>query len=408
MVKASDIFSDSLDGEYNVLSSEEVNKEDEDEEDDGDSDGRAALALDTPEPAMALAAAEGGIGKGKGAVDLKGRKGKKGLKSAGAGLDITLDEKAFGLEESVDAEAAAEKEETELSAYDLDEITDIDAEDVDPLAMLLGITEKPWENEQLSPAEQGELDRVMRLNDPETAPENGQDAHEQKQPGARKQNTKQNTSHENTRVTGMIAAAAMGALATKAAIANTHTDHKQDGQKQSSHQKATQESVQEKYVATRKTIEKSRQNAEDVTMQRVDNGLAYAMGIGTMIGMPTAAAILYGSRNGASPTQQQNNLAMLHMATLNQAHNLSWSPETQTSNFAQALNTIYAALGSSTLMNVSMYRRAGWDEKREEHRQNAQDITIALAAPEPKTPTPDFDLNREMRPQMNIGGPSGV
>ncbi len=396
---------DILDGDYQVLASDEADTDDDsgegDEEEDGDGSGdRAALALDVPEPAQAMAAnaalAKGGKDKGKGKKGLKGKaKGDK------AGIDVVIDDGMIGPEdeakEDVEAEAAQD-----ISAYDSDEITDPELDDVDPLMMLLGANEKPWEKEKLSVVERMMMNPgYERDTDALRRDQDGED------PKARDKATKVG------KVAALAAgAAALGVAAVKGAEAKQQA---QNGPGIAGVSKGPRRAVEQDQSApvkaeirkantvqfndTQPITYQARQNAQEVTMRRMDSGLAATMDSKTTMTV-----------DPHKPTGQKSAgvdlLDLVEHQLQNGAAGMNWNPNSGVAGgFSQTMDMIYAALGAQNLMAVSPYREAGWDEKRLEQKENSQDVTIAPSAPEVKTPAPE--LNLERAPQINLG-PGGM
>lgn len=395
---------DILDGDYKVLASIETDSEDDsdeedDEEEDGDGSGdRAALALDVPEPEQAMAA---NAALAKGAKD-KGKKGLKGkAKGDKAGIDVVIDDGMIGPEDEAKEDAEAEATQ-EISAYDSDEITDPELDDVDPLMVLLGAGEKPWENEKLSVVE-----RMMMNPGYERDTEALRRDQDGEDPKARDKATKID------KAAALAAgAAALGVAAVKGAQAQQQT---QNGPGIAGVSKGPRRAVEQDQAASVKaeirkanTVQfndtqpityQARQNAQEVTMRRMDNGLAATMESKTTV-----------TFDPNKPTAQKNAggdfLDLIEDQLQNGAGGMNWNPNSGVAGgFSQTMDMIYAALGAQNLMAVSPYREAGWDEKRLEQKENSQDVTIAPTAPEVKTPAPE--LNPERAPQI-ILGPGGM
>lgn len=432
---------DVLDGDYILLSSEDFSEEeedgDEDEEGEGEKgDGQASLALDTPEPAPALAT-EGPAGMAKGKADLKGLKAKAGLKSgtgghlgkasteglsadksgesdAGIGMTIDIDEKAFGFEESADAPPnVAEGEDQALSAYDRDEVTVPEDDGIDPLQMILGEKEKPWENEKLSAAEKAALRQIYKSHD---ALEQQQQELEETDPKAKGRNTK--SIHRVAAIAATVVAASALAAKTAQAAKGPSIAGVSRGPRRETDQERAQIKLESEKPApgTEQRRVEARENATDVTLSKVDAGLASALGVGMIIGMPSSMELLYKAAAQTTAKMGPAETAEMQQQILLDPNlppdGIAWAPPGQFSGqslsnpddaFMQALNVIYDGLGMETLMNVTPYRAAGWDEKRLEQKENSADITIAPPAPNVQAPAPEPVLNREF--QMNLGPP---
>ena len=379
-------------------------EEDGDDEDSDDGKGDStALALDVPEPAQAIAAdaglAKDGI-KGKG---LKGKGGKAGKAKAGdkSALHVAIDNEMFGREDESEGEPDAEAEaQQDISAYDSDEITDPDIDDIDPLMMILGGQEKPWENEKLSVIERMMMDPGYE-RDLEAL--NRDDADAPKAKGKDK----------GLGIKGVAIAAGVVALAAGAAaqakgpgIAGiARGPQRAAEQDQAQIKTEAKKPAITQIVKTEPITVQARQNAEEVTLRRIGTGLA------ATIGMNAAAADFDKSKASITRADGDDPLDLLEMQQqLDQNNdaggNMSWNPGAgPDQQFNQAMDMIYASLGAQTLMNVSPYRQAGWDEKRLEQKENSQDVTIAPQAPDPKTPAPDLTYQRDY--QINLG-PGGM
>lgn len=400
----------------------------DDEEDDGDGDGSgdlATLALDVPEPEQAMAANEALAKGGKNQPKGKG-KGKKGVKGGKAGIDVVLDEAMIGLEEEGGDDPDAETESAEISAYDSDEITDPDQEDIDPLMVLVGAREKPWENEKLSLVER------MMLN---PGYERDLEATRRGENGPDQDKAKDKDKDKAAKIGKMAAtaagAAALGMAAAKGAQAARNDIHtraqpstpqgrsgqgmagiargpqRAADQDQGAPQKAEQRKADNttQFNNTQPITYQARQNAQEVTMRRMENGLAASLD-------NKSVTALSATRNPSSPRAQNgdeiddNLMQMIESHLRSEYSGVNWTPQAAAGDgFRQAMDMIYAALGAQNLLEVSPYRQAGWDEKRQEHKENSQDVTIAAPAPEPKAPVPEPSLERE--PQINFG-PGGM
>lgn len=382
---------------------------DEDGEDgeDGDGDGPMTLALNTPEPAQALQAADP-LKKGKG--DLKAKKGAKAraAKSESAddrAIDVTLSDAVLGIEESADAkeEKPEQEQQQELSAFDRDEITDpeIDADKIELMSMLAGGREKPWENEKLSVVERMMLGEGYDRNTEALQKEQPEEGDPKKAKGK-----------SGPAKAAAVAAVAVAAGVVAAGIKSAAAEEKRPGLAGVSRgpQRATDQDRQPVRNDTGRAPEnrpqnqiiltaQARQNAEDVTLRRMGPGLAASIGapeVKTARGpAPEGKDLLADMLDDL--VNDTNGPGMIQMMPAPEAPGPDQSLQ-------QALSLIYAGLGAETLMNVSPYRAAGWDEKRLEQKENSADVTVA-PAPETNAPGPELDYRRDM--QINLG-PGGM
>lgn len=402
------------------------------DEDDGDGSGDlATLALDVPEPEQAMAANEA---LAKGGKNQHKNKGKKGAKTAGdkAGIDVVLDGEMIGLEEGAsESEAEAEAERVEISAYDSDEITDPELDEIDPLMMLLGAGERPWENEKLSVVER------MMMNpgyerDLDAARRNEGD------PDKISDKSKDKASRVGKLAASAAGAAALGVAAAKGAQAARQDQAARQAQQQgqqdskgaglagiakgpqrtdadqttpSGQSKADQRRANNtnQFNNTQPITYQARQNAQEVTLRRMENGLAATLDNKSNPSFDAAKAMQQKGQNGADQDQTLLDMIEIHTLGLEQGQSgggMNWTPKDGGEDgFRQTMDMIYAALGAQSLMAVSPYRTAGWDEKRLEHKENSQDVTIAAPAPEVKSPAPELAPDRV--PQINLG-PGGM
>lgn len=378
---------DILDGEYTLLLVEESGDGDDaaDGDEDGDGSGdKTALALDVPEPERAMAAnAAAAGGKDKSG---KGKKG-KGKGKPKTGVDVAINDDVLGLEENKEdkPEDEAEAAQTTISAYDADEITDPEGDAVDPLMMILGANERPWENEKLSVVERMMLDPGYQ-RDMEAV---------NRAKGEGDPDAKARMAKASVLTAGIAAAGLMAAKAAQAAQSEKQAEQRAQAQQKGPgvagvsrgpNRAADQDKGEPQAAAARAKAaqastaqpitQQARQNAEDVTMRRMGEGLAASVGL-----------------KGATAPDQANTLtAQAQQKNTNTGSNTA---------FQQAMDMMYTFLVGQSLMEVSPYRAAGWDEKRLEQKENSRDVTIAPAAPAPKTPDPE--LNMRHVPQLNLG-----
>ena len=409
MTTDKDRDTDILDGDYHVLASVEAGGEDdsdEDEEEEGDDDGsgdRAALALDVPEPEQAMAA-NAALGKGGKEKGKKGLKGK--AKGDKAGIDVVIDDAMIGPEEEAKEDAGAEAAQ-DISAYDSDEITDPELDDVDPLMMVLGVREKPWENEKLSVVERMMLDPGYLRDTDALRDRDGEDP-------------KADTKAAKAKLAGSAAVLAGSAALGMAAVrdAQAKPDQK-DGPGIAGVSKGPRRAVEQDQSApvkaeirktnttqfndTQPITYQARQNAQEVTLRRMENGLAASM---TQKKNAAPGVNVTDGPDLQAEGRTQDNMLYLIQSEMDHGGGMRWNPDSGAADrFSQTMDMIYAALGAQNLMAVSPYREAGWDEKRLEQKENSQDVTLAPPAPEVKTPAPE--LNLERAPQINLG-PGGM
>ncbi|MGZ9107229.1 MAG: hypothetical protein ACXW4B_00205 [Micavibrio sp.] len=350
--------------------------------------------VEQPDDDILLAAEEGEgdeeSGDGKGGGGGKAPKAKTDDKTA---LDIAFSDDVLGLEEATEPKEAETEFQQDVSAYDSDEITDPEIEDIDPLMMILGGQEKPWENEKLSVIERMMMDPGY---------ERDLDALDRADPKAK-----------GLGIKGVALAAGVVALAAGVAAEANAKGPGVAGVARGPQRAAEQDQTQIKAEAKKPgaadrsepiTVQ-ARRNAEEVTLRQIGTGLA------ATVGMKADAADF--DKSKASVERSDGGDAMQDLIEIQQQleqnspdSDISWTPNAgPEQRFDQAMDMIYASLGVQTLMNVSPYRQAGWDEKRLEQKENSQDVTIAPQAPEPKTPAPDLTYQRDY--QINLG-PGGM
>lgn len=388
---------------------EEDEADDEDEEGDGKGDS-AALALDVPEPAQAMAAdaglAKDGI-KGKG---LKGKGGKAGKAKAGdkSALHVAIDDEMFGREDESEDEPDEEAEaQQEVSAYDSDEITDPDVDDIDPLMMILGGQEKPWENEKLSVIERMMLDPGYERDLDALNRDREGDDPKAKDPKGKDKGRGMKGAAVAAGVVALAAGVAIQAQAKGPGVAGVSRGPQraaEQEQPQVRPEAKKPESVRNEAKSEPITVQ-ARRNAEEVTLRRIATGLAATVGM-------KAAEPAFDRPKTVEDRQGMDMQDLIEMQQqLDQndgpgGNEIGWIPSQGPENrFDQTMDMIYASLGMQTLMNVSPYRQAGWDEKRLEQKENSQDVTIAPQGPEQKAPAPDLTYQRN--PQINLG-PGGM
>ncbi|MBI2234434.1 MAG: hypothetical protein HYU57_05520 [Micavibrio aeruginosavorus] len=392
------------------IGDDDIADDEEDEGEDGDGDGPMTLALNTPEPAQALQAADP-LKKGKG--DPKAKKGAK-VRAAktesaeGRAIDVTLSDAALGLAEPEDAKGddpEQEQQQQEMSAFDRDEITDpeVDADKIELMSMLAGGREKPWENEKLSVVERMMLGEGYDRNT---------EALEKEQAEEGDPKAKGKSGPAKAAAVAAVAVAAGAAGVVAAGIKAAAAEEKKPGLAGVSRgpQRATDQDRQPVRNDTGRVPEnrtqnnvvmtaQARQSAGDASLRRVGPGLAAS------IGGPEA-------RGAKGQIQDGKDLLTDMLDDLvsdpDSPGMLQMSPFANTSDpdqsLQQAMNLIYASLGTDALMNVSPYRMAGWDEKRLEQKENSADVTVA-PAPETSAPDPELDYRRDM--QINLG-PGGM
>lgn len=332
---------------------------------------------------------ESGDGKGGG-----GGKAPKAKTDEQSALDVAISDDMIGLEEAPEQKDSETEFQQDVSVYDSDEITDPELEDIDPLMMILGGQEKPWENEKLSVVERMMMDPGY---------ERDLEALNRDDPKAKS---------KGLGLKGAALAAGVVALAVGAADTNAKGPGVAGvarGPQRAAEQDQTQIKVEAKKPDAADRNEpitvQARRNAEEVTLRRIGTGLA------ATVGMKADAADF--DKSKASVERSDGGDAMQdliemqqHMEQNNPGSDISWTPNAgPQQQFDQAMDMIYASLGVQTLMNVSPYRQAGWDEKRLEQKENSQDVTIAPQAPEPKTPAPEPTYQRDY--QINLG-PGGM
>lgn len=423
---------DVLEAEYSLISSDDILNEDDDEEDDeGDEEGRASFGLDTPEPAIPAATGpEMPMAKGK-AKPKKGNKAKTGAKSVLGGkfavaaeeaagapstvMALDIDAKAFGFAETAEApKVEGEQQPGYETAFDRDEVTDPEDDDIGLLNMLFGAGhDKPWD-EKLSAAERAAMMKVFHTHNPMEA----EKALDETDPDLLERKGKSRTA---TRIATVGTIAAAAALAAKAAEARQKTLAEKGqiagGLKtvpkhllnintgQDDHKKDITEAAQ----TAPKTLVYSREYGEDVKMEKVDRTLNAALGIGSMVGLPSSLALLNTRlTTGENPVQNDYFGLAQTIALQNQMQmqaDISWTPQSQSRDmvFTQAMNEIYSALSTETLINVSPYRETMWAEKRLEQKENSADITLSNPALAVQAPAPEPTYNQEYK--MNIGAP---
>lgn len=396
----------------------ELEDDDADTEDGDGGDDHAILSLETPESAQAIAAAL------KASKIKKPAKGKPGadkfagkFADKGESLSPAISDKVLGLGDP----APDPKAETEdninpagSSAYDLDAITDPELNDsIDPLTALLGAQEKPWQNEKLSTVEKMILNAGYDRNPPDADPDL-----------AAVKSEKPKTANIARAAQAAIAAsitlgvAAAAAAASKPAIAPT-TAPTIAGVSRGPSRAADQDQNQirtesaKPSTATSPLTVQARQNADDVTLNRMTRGLAATITATIAVSAASPDHPADQKKSGADhdllhDLLDQQNAGPIPGQIGGQAgpQTIGWSPvRDPDAGLRQTMDLIYMALGADTLMNVSPYRQAGWDEKRTEQRENARDLTLPPLAAEAPKMAETLDIRRDLQINLGPGGP---
>ncbi len=393
------------------LAGDHPDDDSDDDNDDGDGDDQAALALNTPEPARALQATDP---KARGKGDPKAKKRQKKGKAAekdgsaedGRAVGVTIGDAALGFEESSGEEKPhADAQAQDFSAFDRDESTDpdMDSHETELLGILAGLREKPWENEKLSLTE-----RMMLKQGYDRNVEALKQQQAESDPGA-----KEDAGKDRKTLGRGVAAAATVAVAAGAVAAGIKGGAEKGpavaGVSRGPQRAADQEKAQAPLrTETRKTAtditlrQQARQNADDVTLRRMGQGLAASLTAGKATSGPRQA----GERDDPAERLLRDlieDLAIADHAGASLQVSMPQPDPDPDRQFRQMMDMIYMTLGTETLMNVSPYRVAGWDERRLEQKENSADVTVA---PEPeKGPDPEMQYRRDM--QINIG-PGGA
>ena len=383
---------------------------DGDEEGDGDGEDEASLALNTPEPARALQAANP-LAKGKGdAKAKKGLKGKAAEKAASGdaarAVDVTIGDAATGLEESA-AEEKPDAETQDLSAFDRDEITDpdLDIHETELLSMLAGLREKPWENEKLSLTE-----RMMMKQGYDRNVEALQRSNDEKDPDAKDDAKGRKTVRRGVAAAATVAVAVAAGMVATGIKTGAEKGPSVAGVSRGPQRSADQEraqpqaKVETRKVSTAISLLQARQNADDVTLRRMGPGLASSLVVGQK---NTAQAQANDDQDPARKLLQDlvEDLAMDDNAGMSLQTSMPTPNPDPDMQFRQMMDMIYMSLGAETLMNVSPYRAAGWDEKRLEQKENSADMTVAPEPERQPAPAPEPDYRYNMQLNLGPGGP---
>lgn len=369
----------------------------DDDTDDGDGgDDHATLSLETPESAQAIAAAL------KASKIKKPAKGKLPIK--GQSLGLAISDKALGLGDAtpIDPKADADKDAdpatTGSSSYDLDAITDPEPDAaIDPLTAMLGAQERPWQNEKLSIVEKMLLDPGAGSEHPATSSD--------EKPNEKPKSTNIARAAQAAIAASITLAAATAVAAPKPTIAGVSRGPSRAADQDQNQIRA--ESAKPSTATAPLTVQ-ARQNADDVTLNRMTRGLAAA------ITAPAAAVSTSPQGHPADQKKPDTDHDLLHdLLDLQNAapvqsspQTIGWSPARDPdAGLRQTMDLIYMALGADTLMNVSPYRQAGWDEKRTEQRENARDLTIPPPSAEGPKMAETLDFKRDLQLNLGPGGP---
>lgn len=371
--------------------SEDVTEEETEEGEDSDGgEDRAALALDTPEPAQALAADQMlRKTKARPGVARKGRaRGEAG--TAGRGVDVVIDDALAGM---ADGHDAAERDD----AFDRDEITDPvrDVHETELLGLLAGLTEeRPWENPDLSPVERAAMkegyERQSAARRTEAMQEDG------------RMRPKSSAVAAAVVATGVMAATALAKNKDDAASQSATTAR---GRPQSSGGKAhhNRNAVGGAGASERVPVSAGQRNSMAVRPPLAPSPLAARPE--DMSAQQARAQQRRGRQPLAEDAHGHDN-DVLEMQAMSRpaggGEGFGSSPDDDPdSRLHRILALIYLNLGPERVADVPEDRRAGWDAKRLEQKENSLAVTRPPETVQASAPGPSRDM------QINFG-PGGA
>lgn len=386
-----------LDAGYSSVYLDPAAESDDEGEDDGDSDDRASFALDTPEPAIpAMAGPELAGAKGK----RKLRKSPKRPRSFSA-VDFAKiageagNAKIVSTAVTIDIDAAmfmAAHAET-VSEEFFDQQTGL-------MNVLFAPGERPWEDETLSAAERMALMKVIRTNFP--------DAQKRAEREEFEYRIRARSWGRSANVAPVVAAVAKVEQSDAALVIKRRESP------------VVQNRVIEPLKEIRLAVPAT-PFIREYEPDKLNRKLNATLGMGAIIGMPSSLAMLNGkakSRESKTPVHylglaelvaneiQAGNIQVREQEVAQAPVQKSWNPLilSRDNGFVAALNKIYHAIVPEILTNITPYRKAMWQDKILEQKENMSDITFVEAKLAAPAPAPSPFAEREVK--MNISVPA--
>jgi hypothetical protein len=373
---------------YLEPAAENNNAEDEGDE---DGDGCASFAFATPEPEIpSMTGPELPFGKGKIRLRKFGKRSKSltaldfakiaGDTTGAGGLSTAI---PAGIDESIFSPASDKA---------ADAPTDL-------MNILFSAGERPWEDENLPAAERMALMKILRTNVP--------DAQKRAEREEFEYRIRARSWGRSANVAPIVAAVAKAHLPVHIIKkAQPQPVHVEPGNAANLTREIRLEVRPEPFI----------RDYGHEEIYKLDRNLNASLGMGSIVGMPSSLAMLnLKSRSGndkvpvdylglaeiAAAQIQARKEAASQVEAPVETH---WNPliRSRDNGFVEALNKLYSAIVPEVLRSVTPYRRAVWEDKILQQKENLADIT--LVAPEPAIPVPSPFADREVK--MNISIPA--